>query len=50
MTRQDARDFLALSRDLNIRPRAVVFPLQDANKALLAVKNETEDGSAVIVP
>jgi hypothetical protein len=28
----------------------VVFPLQDANKALLAVKNETEDGSAVIVP
>src|SRR5271169_5778152 len=50
MTRQDARDFLALSRELNIRPRAVVFPLQDANKALLAVKNETEDGSAVIVP
>jgi hypothetical protein len=27
-----------------------VFPLQDANKALLAVKNETEEGSAVIVP
>jgi len=50
MTRQDARDFLALARELNIRPRAVVFPLQDANKALLAVKNETEDGSAVIVP
>src|ERR1700691_5171251 len=50
MTRQDARDFLALARDLNIRPQAVVFPLQDANKALLAVKNETEDGSAVIVP
>src|SRR6202034_3754906 len=50
MTRQDAHDFLALARDLNIRPRAVVFPLQDANKALLAVKNETEDGSAVIVP
>jgi propanol-preferring alcohol dehydrogenase len=50
MTRQDARDFLALARELNIRPQAVVFPLQDANKALLAVKNETEDGSAVIVP
>ena len=50
MTRQDAHDFLALARELNIRPRAVVFPLQDANKALLAVKNETEDGSAVIVP
>jgi propanol-preferring alcohol dehydrogenase len=50
MTRQDARDFLALARELNIRPQAVVFPLPDANKALLAVKNETEDGSAVIVP
>ena len=50
MTRQDARDFLALARDLNIRPQAVVFPLQEANKALLAVKNETEDGSAVIDP
>jgi alcohol dehydrogenase, propanol-preferring len=50
MTRQDARDFLALARELNIRPQAVVFPLQDANKALLAVKNETEEGSAVIVP
>jgi alcohol dehydrogenase, propanol-preferring len=50
MTRQDARDFLALARELKIRPQAVVFPLLDANKALLAVKNETEDGSAVIVP
>jgi propanol-preferring alcohol dehydrogenase len=50
MTRQDARDFLALARDLKIRPKAVVFPLQKANEALLAVKNETEDGSAVIVP
>jgi alcohol dehydrogenase, propanol-preferring len=50
MTRQDARDFLALAGELNIHPMAVVFPLQEANKALLAVKNETEDGSAVIVP
>jgi propanol-preferring alcohol dehydrogenase len=50
MTRQDARDFLGLARDLDIRPQAVVFSLEDANKALLAVKNETEDGSAVIVP
>jgi propanol-preferring alcohol dehydrogenase len=50
MTRQDARDFLALARDLKIRPKAVVFPLQKANEALLAVKNETADGSAVIVP
>ena len=50
MTRQDARDFLAIAHQLKIRPQAVVFPLQDANKALMAVKEETERGSAVIVP
>jgi propanol-preferring alcohol dehydrogenase len=50
MTRQDARDFLALADQLKIRPDVTVFPLQDANKALLAVKEETEHGSSVIVP
>jgi alcohol dehydrogenase, propanol-preferring len=50
MTRQDARDFLQIAHDLQIRPKVTVFPLEDANKALLAVKEETEKGSAVIVP
>jgi alcohol dehydrogenase, propanol-preferring len=50
MTRQDARDFLAIAQELKIHPQVVAFPLQDANKALLAVKEETERGSAVIVP
>jgi propanol-preferring alcohol dehydrogenase len=50
MTRQDARDFLAIAHQLGIRPQATAFPLQDANQALLAVKEETERGSAVIVP
>lgn len=50
MTRQDARDFLQTAHDLNIRPRVTVFSLDEANQALLAVKEETEDGSAVIVP
>jgi propanol-preferring alcohol dehydrogenase len=50
MTRQDARDFLKISHDLNIRPRVSAFSLDDANKALLAVKEETESGSSVIVP
>jgi propanol-preferring alcohol dehydrogenase len=49
MTRQDARDFLALARDLNFRPRVTTFSLEDANQALEAVKHETEDGPAVIV-
>lgn len=50
MTREDARDFLKIAHDLNIRPQVTVFSLDDANKALLAVKEETEHGSAVIVP
>ena len=50
MTLQDARDFLKVAHDLNIRPQVTVFPLEDANNALLAVKEETEAGSAVIVP
>jgi alcohol dehydrogenase, propanol-preferring len=50
MTRQDARDFLAIARQLKIRPQVATFSLDDANRALLAVKEETERGSAVIVP
>jgi alcohol dehydrogenase, propanol-preferring len=50
MTRQDARDFLKLARDLNVRPQVTAFSLEDANRALLSVKEETGDGSAVIVP
>jgi propanol-preferring alcohol dehydrogenase len=49
MTREDAHDFLKIAHDLNIRPRVTSFALDDANQALLAVKNETENGSAVIV-
>jgi alcohol dehydrogenase, propanol-preferring len=50
MTRDDARDFLALANKLNIQPRVSVFSLDQANQALEAVKNETQNGSAVIVP
>jgi alcohol dehydrogenase, propanol-preferring len=50
MTREDARDFLATAHDLQIRPRVAVFPLENANQALLSVKHETGQGSAVIVP
>jgi propanol-preferring alcohol dehydrogenase len=49
MTRDDARDFLKIAHALNIQPRVSRFSLADANKALLAVKDETENGSAVIV-
>jgi propanol-preferring alcohol dehydrogenase len=49
MTRQDARDFLKLACELKIQPQVSRFSLEDANQAILAVKEETENGSAVIV-
>ena len=49
MTREDASDFLAIARDLKFRPAVQTFPLEDANRALEAVKHETGEGSAVIV-
>jgi propanol-preferring alcohol dehydrogenase len=49
MTRADARDFLQLAADINLRPRTTVFSLDQANEALAAVKNDAIDGAAVIV-
>ncbi len=50
MTRQDARDFLALAHEIGIRPRVRTFPLDQANEALQAVKQETAEGPVVILP
>jgi propanol-preferring alcohol dehydrogenase len=50
VTRQDAHEFLALARDLNFRPTVTIFPLEEANQALEAVKRESADGPVVIVP
>ena len=50
MTRADARDFLALAAQINLKPKVTIFPLDQANEALLAVKDDAIDGAAVIVP
>lgn len=50
MTRADARDFLALAAQIGLRAKVTVFSLDQANEALLAVKNDAVDGAAVIVP
>jgi alcohol dehydrogenase, propanol-preferring len=50
MTRADARDFLALAAQIGLQPRVTVFPLEQANEALMAVKRDAVDGAAVIVP
>ena len=50
MTRADARDFLALAAEIGLHPKCTVFSLDQANEALQAVKNDADDGAAVIVP
>ena len=50
MTLQDARDYLALAAKIGIKPQVNTFPLDQANEALQAVKNETANGPCVILP
>jgi len=48
MTRDDARDFLKLAAEIQMRPRVTTFSLDQANEALAAVKSDSIDGAAVI--
>jgi len=50
MTRSDARDFLQIAAAISLRPKITVFPLDQANEALAAVKSDSIDGAAVIQP
>jgi propanol-preferring alcohol dehydrogenase len=50
MTRADARDFLELAGKIGIEPRVTTFPLERANEALAAIKSDSVDGAAVVVP
>ncbi len=49
MTRADARDFLKVATEIGLRPRVTAFPLDQANEALIAVKEDSIDGAAAIV-
>ena len=50
MTREDARDFLALAAEIRLKPKVTSFPLGKANEALQALKSDSIDGAAVILP
>jgi alcohol dehydrogenase, propanol-preferring len=50
MTRADARDFLTLAAEIDLRPHARAFRLADANAALAALGADEITGAAVIVP
>jgi propanol-preferring alcohol dehydrogenase len=50
MTREDARDYLQIATEIGITPSMQTFPLEHANDALEAAKNEDVVGSAVLLP
>jgi propanol-preferring alcohol dehydrogenase len=47
-TRQDAEEFLSLAAKIPIRAEVQTFPLEEANRALLAVKRSEIAGAAVL--
>ena len=49
MTRSDAREFIQIAAEINLRPKVTAFSLDQANEALEAVKRDAIDGAAVIV-
>jgi propanol-preferring alcohol dehydrogenase len=48
MTRADARDFLELAAQIQLKPETTAFPLARVNDALRAVKDDSIDGAAVV--
>jgi propanol-preferring alcohol dehydrogenase len=50
MTRSDARDFLRVASAIGLRPRVTAFPLEQANEALVSIKDDAIDGAAVLIP
>lgn len=50
MTRDDARDFLQLAAEIKLQPKVTQFPLEKANEALQALKSDSIDGAAVLIP
>jgi propanol-preferring alcohol dehydrogenase len=50
ITRRDARDFLEVASRIGLQPRAVSFPLDQTNEALLAIQSDAIDGAAVVTP
>jgi propanol-preferring alcohol dehydrogenase len=50
MTRSDARDFLDLAAEIHLQPQVTAYPLDQANEALAALKDDKVDGALAIIP
>ncbi len=49
-TRQDATEFLQLAAEIPVHTVVKTFPLEQANEALLALKQSAIDGTGVLIP
>ena len=50
LTRDDARDFLAVAAELQLKIHVRSYPLGDANRALSDLRDGRIEGAAVLVP
>jgi propanol-preferring alcohol dehydrogenase len=48
-TREDGRSLLREAAEVPVRARVTPFPLEEANEALIRLKNDQIDGSAVLI-
>jgi propanol-preferring alcohol dehydrogenase len=48
VTRKDVRDCLALAAEIPLKPEVQVFPLEEANRALLEIKESKIRGAKVL--
>ena len=49
-TREDGRELLAEAAEIPLRPEVTTYPLAEANRALLDLKESEIDGTGVLVP
>jgi propanol-preferring alcohol dehydrogenase len=49
LTRKDGEDFFELASEIQLKTETRLFPLQEANEALAAVRNGKIEGAAVLV-
>jgi propanol-preferring alcohol dehydrogenase len=47
-TREDGRDFLRIAAEIPIKTETAIFPLDEANEALIKLKNDAVRGAAVL--
>ncbi len=47
-TREDGEELLRIAEEIPIRPHMITYPLDQANQALLDLKNDKIQGTAIL--